>query len=95
MGKATYSNEFKIKVVLESLQRDTTIEKVKKQFAVSSSALHKWRGHFRSNAARIFEGFGRRSKNEIQPADVAELKQVIGDLTMENHVLKKALESWD
>jgi transposase len=38
-----YTAEFKLKVVLESLQRDTTIEEVRKKFGVSTSMIHRWR----------------------------------------------------
>ena len=35
-----YTAEFKLKVVLESLQRETTIEEVRKKFGVSTSMIH-------------------------------------------------------
>ena len=34
-----YTPEFKAKVVLESLQRDTTIEEVRKKYGVSNSMI--------------------------------------------------------
>ena len=36
-----YSPEFKLKVVLESLQRDTTLEAVRRKFGVSNSMIHR------------------------------------------------------
>jgi transposase-like protein len=41
-----YTPEFKLKVVLESLQRDTTIEEVCRKFEVSSSMVSRWRQAF-------------------------------------------------
>ena len=40
--RKSYTPEFKLKVVLESIQRDTTQEEVCKKFGVSSSMLHRW-----------------------------------------------------
>jgi len=49
-----YSAEFKFKVVLESLQRDTTIEEVCHKFAVPSSVVSRWRQEFQQNGPRFF-----------------------------------------
>ncbi len=38
-----YTPEFKLNVVLESLQRDSTLEDVRKKFGVSNSMIHRWR----------------------------------------------------
>jgi hypothetical protein len=37
-----YTAEFKAKAVLESLQRDTTIEAVRAKYGVSNSMIHRW-----------------------------------------------------
>ena len=49
--RKTYTPEFKLKVVLESLQRDTTLEAVCQRFGVSKSMVHRWRQDFQANAA--------------------------------------------
>ncbi len=46
--RKSYTPEFKLKVVLESMQRDTTQEEVCKRFGVSSSMLHRGETSFRS-----------------------------------------------
>ena len=48
--KVTYSPEFKVKVVVESLQRDTTLEEVKRKFGISAQTLHTWRDEFKRYA---------------------------------------------
>jgi putative transposase len=50
-----YTAEFKAKVVLESLQRDTTIEEVRKKFGVTNSMIHRWREEFKKNLPQLFE----------------------------------------
>jgi transposase-like protein len=93
-----HSPEFKAKVVLESFQRDTTIESVKRKYAVSSSQVYAWRDYFKHNIVSLFEKMGsgknkKVSKEMYSPGESPEeLKKVIGDLTVQNALLKKAQE---
>ena len=93
--KKSYSNELKLKVVLESFQRDTTIEKVKRAFNVSHSVVHRWRKIFKEYGAMIFDQPAKKKEKSAkyfgQTKD--ELVKIIGDLTVENQVLKKTLVS--
>ena len=52
--RKSYTPEFKLKVVLESMQRDTTQEEVCQKFGLSSSMIHRWRKEFQTNAASVF-----------------------------------------
>jgi transposase len=91
-GKKFYSPEFKLKVVLESCQRDTTIEAVKTKFGVANTALYAWRDEFKSLAPTIFtkEMKGKRSQTKTSPGQSPdELKRIIGELTVQNEILKK------
>lgn len=54
MEKKTYTSEFKVKVVLESLQRDTTVEAVCQKFGVSRSQLWRWKQEFQERAPGLF-----------------------------------------
>lgn len=89
--KLTYSPEFKVKVVLESLQRDTTLEAVKRKFGISSQTLHTWRDEFKRNAPQVFTlATKKHQKNNTPPEQSPrELKQIIGELTVQNEILKK------
>ena len=49
-----YPPEFKLKVVLESLQRNTTLEAVRRKFGVSSSMIQRCRQEFQARAAEVF-----------------------------------------
>jgi transposase-like protein len=95
-SRKTYTPEFKLKVVLESLQRDTTQESVCRQFGISSSMLHRWRKEFQQNADCIFSD-KRDTKQKTQSQGYSpgespdELKKLIGELTVQNEILKKAL----
>ncbi len=90
-----YTAEFKVKVVLESLQRETTLEEVRTKFGVSTSMVHRWRQEFQAKAADIFVD-KRNPRQKAQAAGYApgespdDLKKIIGELTVQNEILKKA-----
>jgi transposase len=93
--RKTYTPELKLKIVLESMQRDTTQEEVCKKFGISSSMLHRWRKEFQENATTVFDD-KRDPKQKAQSQGYApgespdELKKIIGELTVQNEILKKA-----
>ena len=89
-----YTPEFKLKVVLESLQRDTTLEEVRQKFGVSTSMIHRWRQEFQAQAVDIFVD-KRNPRHKAQAQGYApgespdDLKRLIGELTVQNEILKK------
>ena len=90
-----YTPEFKLKVVLESLQRETTLEEVRTKFGVSTSMIHRWRQEFQAKGASIFvDKRNPRQKAQAQgylPGESPdELKKIIGELTVQNELLKKS-----
>ena len=90
-----YSAEFKLKGVLERLQRDTTQEEVCRKFGISSSMLHRWRHAFQEQAAAIFLD-QRDPQRKAQSQGYApgespdDLKKLIGELTVQKELLNKA-----
>ena len=61
---------------------------------MSPKLLERWRGEWQARGELAFPGIGRRGLSpaltELQR--IAELERKIGQLTMENDFLKKALE---
>jgi transposase len=93
--KKQYSAEFKFKVVLESLQRDTSIEEVCRKFGLASSVIHRWRKEFQERGPDLFadkrDVQARRSAQGFAPGESPdELKHLIGELTVQNDILKKS-----
>src|SRR5438067_12779276 len=82
-----YTPEFKAKVVLESLQRDTTIQEVRKKYGVSNSMIRRWREQFQKNLPLLL-GDKRNPKAKPQahgyePGESPDdLKRSIGELTL-------------
>lgn len=86
-----YSSEFKFKVVMESFQRDTTIEAACRKFDVPSSVVSRGLQEFQQNVPGVFEGKRKGQERGDAPGESpAELKQLIGDLTVQNELLKKS-----
>lgn len=90
-----YTAEFKFKVVLESLQRDTTLEEVCRKYSVSSSMVSRWRQALQQKGPEIFQDqrdAASRSKAQgYAPGESPDdLKKLIGELTVQNDILKKS-----
>ena len=93
--RKSYTPEFKLKVVLESMQRDTTQEEVCKKFGLSSSMIHRWRKEFQTNAESVFQDKRdpkqKARSSGYEPGQAPDdLKKIIGELTVQNEILKKA-----
>lgn len=92
-----FSAEFKLQVVLESIQRDTTIEAVCRKHGIVSSMVHRWREEFKKRAIQIFidkrNPVNKARLNGFKPGQSPDdLKKIIGELTVQNEILKKAQE---
>ena len=93
--KRFFSPQQKLEIVLESYQRDTTIEAVCRKFGLVRSVIHRWREEFRNHAADAFLD-KRSSKNKTllsgyEPGESPDdLKKIIGNLTVQLEILKKA-----
>lgn len=89
--KRVHTPEFKLQVVLESFQRNTTIEEICRRHDLAQSVVHKWRKTFRQTAASVFENPKARQRKHPPGQSPDELKRIIGEVTVENEILKKAL----
>jgi len=96
--RRVYTPEQKLRIVLESMQRDTTIEAVRLKYGVAKSALHRWRDDFKKAQPNVAESaFGdkrnpksRAARSGYEPGQSPdELKKIIGELTVQNEILKK------
>jgi len=92
-----FAPEFKLQVVLESLQRDTTMEGVCRKYGIVTSVVVRWRDEFKKRAAMVFADKrttdGKRKAYGFQPGQSPdELKRIIGELAVQNEILKKAQE---
>lgn len=90
-----HTPEFKMQVVLESFQKNTTIEEVCRRYDLAQSVVHKWRKIFRAKGDSIFIGANERKRKWPAGQSPDDLKRIIGSITIENEILKKALGRLD
>ena len=93
--KKQYTASVKFKAVMESYQRDTTIEEVCRKFGLASSVIHRWRKEFQENgpeikASKRDQETRRKAQGFARGESPDELKQLIGELTVQNDILKKS-----
>ena len=86
-----------VRIVMDSFQRNTTIESVKEKYGVKGQTLNKWRAEFKEKSASLFSD-KRCPKNKakslgFKPGESPDdLKKIIGELTVQNEILKKVQE---
>ena len=93
LARRVYSRDLKIAAMRE-IDHGRTIGEVARQLELSPKLLERWRGEWAAQGDLAFPGIGRRSVptglSELKR--IAELERKIGQLTMENDFLKKALQ---
>jgi transposase len=87
LKRRRFTREFKLQVVRE-LDAGKTPAQTGREYQVHPTVLVRWRQEHRQYAERAFTGNGRLYKDE---ARIAELERLLGQLAMENALLKKAL----
>ena len=93
LARRVYSRELKIAAMRE-VDSGRTLAEVARQLELSPHLLDRWRSEWRAKGELAFPGIGRGNTtsafNDVQR--IAELERKIGQLTMENDFLRKALQ---
>ncbi len=82
-----FTPEFKAQVVLDLLTGQQSPSEACRQHALSPTLLATWKSAFLERASTPFRADDRRDEEH---ARIAELERMVGRLTMEAEVLKKA-----
>ena len=92
--RRSFTAKDKLMVVLESFQRDTTIEAVCRKYGIVRSVVNRWREEFVQRAELVFTD--KRSLKEralaqgFEPGQSPEeLKRIIGEYATQVEILKK------
>ena len=93
LARRIYSRELKI-AAMQEIDSGRTIGEVARQLELSPHLLDRWRGEWRARGELAFPGIGRSG---VSPAFTelqrrADLERKVGQLTMENDLLKKTLQ---
>ncbi len=94
LSRSVYSRDLKI-AAMRAIDAGATIGETARKYQVSPHLMDRWRGEWRAKGDLAFPGVGRRGASlpAVEEARrVAELERKIGQLTMENDFLKKALQ---
>ncbi len=90
-NRRQYSAEFKAKVVLQVLSGEKTPSELCRTHKLHVSVLNRWRKEFLEQAASIFEREETHSEAEQR---IAELERLVGQLTLQLEIAKKASNTW-
>src|ERR1022692_8154 len=92
--RGIYSRDLKL-AAMRALDAGSTTGEIARKYQLSPKLLERWRGEGRGKGELAFPGIGRRGADLPALDDarrIAELERKIGQLTMENDFLKKALQ---
>jgi len=94
LARLVYSRDLKI-AAMRALDAGSAAGEIARKYQLSPKLLERWRGEWRARGESAFPGTGRRGADLATLDDarrIAELERKIGQLTMENDFLKKALQ---
>lgn len=86
--KKTYSIAFKRQVVEELLSGSATMGQLSRRYELSTGLIGYWKKQY--SEGKLVEGKAENTK--ALEAKVKDLEQMVGRLTMDNELLKKAME---
>lgn len=86
--KRTYSVAFKKQVVEELLSGSATMGQLSRRYEISSGLIAHWRDRY--TEGKLIES--KSTNVKALEAKIRDLEQMVGRLTMDNELLKKAME---
>jgi transposase len=87
LKRRQFTKDFKLQVIRE-VEAGKSVAQAAREHQLHPNTIIKWRQLHQQYAERAFAGNGQTYKDE---ARTAELERMVGRLTMENDLLKKAL----
>jgi len=82
-----FTSAFKAQIVISILSGEKTPGELCRAHNLHPNVVTRWKTEFVENAASVFD---KGNTNDDQENRTAELERMVGRLTMENEVLKKA-----
>jgi len=87
--RRTHSPNFKAKVALAAIKGDETLSELARRYQVNANLIVKWKKLLLENSGEVFaSGKGLAPDRE---SEIKSLQAKIGEITMENDFLSKAL----
>ncbi len=87
--RRNHSPDFKSKVALAAIKGDETLSELARRYQINANMIVKWKKLLLENSAEVFaSGKGLAPDRE---SEIKSLQAKIGEITMENDFLSKAL----
>lgn len=87
--RRNHSPDFKAKVALAAIQGDESLNALSQRYQINSNLIVKWKKQLLEQSAEVFaSGKGLAPDRE---SEILQLQAKMGELTMENDFLAKAL----
>jgi transposase len=87
--RRNFSQEFKLQVVKE-LEGSKTLAQIVREHEIDHGVVARWYREYRKYGDNAFLGNGKTYKED---ARIAQLERKVGQLTIENDFLKKAVQA--
>jgi transposase-like protein len=87
-ARRTFSAQFKFDAVLELIAGHKSVAQICRERQITDKLLYDWKRAFIERSPSIFETASTATSESH--ARIAELERMVGRLTMENEILKKA-----
>lgn len=87
-----FTAEFKAQRVLEVLSGRRTAAAICREYQLKPDLLTRWKADFVSHAAELFGGSASQHAEQRAEQRIAELERLVGRLTLELEVAKKAAQ---
>ncbi len=84
-----YSAETKVRIVLEILRGEKSVAQASREYRIKDSLLYRWKEEFLEGARQAF-AYGQATEQKRRAEKVAELERLVGKLTMQLEIAKKA-----
>jgi transposase len=82
-----FTPEFKSQVVLQLLAGEKRMPELCREYQLTAQVVSSWKQHFLAAAPRAFEP---EDADRAEPERTAELERMVGKLTMQLEIAKKA-----
>jgi transposase-like protein len=86
-SRRKFNAEFKTQVVLQVVSGEKSLAEVCREHQLTAQMVGNWKQQFLAHASRAFDGEAASSGEQDR---IAELERMVGKLTMELEIAKKA-----
>lgn len=94
--RRNFRADFKFETVLEALKGEKSAAQICRERDINENLLSRWKQEFLEQGASLFARSEQTAAAQHErEARIAELKRMVGKLTMQIDILKKAASLWE